>query len=128
MSGSPTVSVPGGIEEARQQFENWRRERKRGKRIPANLWSTAVTLAKEHGVWPTAKVLKLDHNRLKRHVGHGEEDEKSSAFVEVIPQGAMLYSCSVEMEDGRGARMRIELKGAAVDVTALRRTFWGERG
>ena len=32
------------------------------------------------------------------------------------------------MEDGQGARMRVEMKGAAVDVTALSRTFWSERG
>jgi hypothetical protein len=128
MSERPTLSVPGGIEEARQQFENWRRERKRGERIPANLWATAVALAKEHGVWPTAKALHLDHSGLKRRVWNQEEEAKSRAFVELIPQGGMLYSCAVEMEDGRGARMRVELKGAAVDVTALSRTFWSERG
>jgi hypothetical protein len=129
MSERPSVSVPGGIEEARQQFENWRHERKRGERIPANLWARAVELAKQHGVWPTAKALHLDHSRLKRRViGNDEGDKKSSAFVELIPQGGMVYSCTVEMEDGRGARVRVELKGAAVDVTALSRTFWGERG
>jgi hypothetical protein len=127
MSERPTVSVAAEIEEARQQFENWRRERKRGERIPANLWATAVELAKQHGVWPTAKALRLDYSRLKRRVRGEEEDEKSDAFVELIPQGAMLYSCTVEMEDGRGARMRVELKGAAADVTALSRTFWSER-
>jgi hypothetical protein len=127
MSERPTVSVSTEIEEAREQFENWRRGRKRGERIPADLWAAAVALAKQHGVWPTAKALHLDHSRLKRRVGNGEEDEKSSAFVELIPQGTMLYS-TVEMEDGRGARMRVEVKGAAVDVTALSRTFWGERG
>jgi hypothetical protein len=128
MSERPTVSVSAEIEEARQQFEEWRRERKRGERIPADLWATAAALAKEHGVWPTAKALHLDHSRLKRLVGNEEEDPKSGAFVELIPQGAMLYSCTVEMEDERGARMRVELKGAAVDVTALSRTFWSERG
>jgi len=128
MSERPTVSIPAEIEEARQQFENWRGERKRGERIPANLWATAVELAKQHGVWPTAKALHLDHSGLKRRVRNDEGDEKSSAFVELIPQGGMLYSCAVEMEDGRGARMRVELKGAAVDVTALSRTFWSERG
>jgi hypothetical protein len=86
-----------------------------------------VVLAKQQGVWPTAKALHLDHSRLKRCVRNAAEDEKSSAFVELIPQGAMLYSCIVEMEDGRGARMRVELKGASVDVTALSRTFWDER-
>jgi hypothetical protein len=126
MSDRPTVSVSTEIEEAREQFENWRRDRKRGERIPANMWETAVGLAKQHGVWPTAKALHLDHSRLKRRVRNDEGDEKSGAFVELIPQ--VLYSCTVEMEDGRGARMRVELKGAAVDVTALSRTFWSERG
>ena len=119
----------------RPQFKkhNWnlktgRGERKRGERIPANLWTTAVELAKQHGIWPTARALHLDHSRLKRRVRNGEADEKSGAFVEVIPEGVMLGACSVEMEDGRGARMRVEIKGAAVDVTALSRTFWSERG
>jgi len=128
MSERPTVSVSTEIEEARQQFENWRRDRKRGERIPVYLWAKAVAAAKVEGVWPTAKALHLDHSRLKRRVRNKEEDEKSSAFVELVPQGVMLYVCTVEMEDGRGARMRVELKGAAVDVTALSRTFWGERG
>ena len=129
MSERPTVTVPAEIQEAQLQFENWRGQRKRGERIPENLWVTAVALAKEHGVWPTARALHLDHSRLKGRVRNGEEEEvKSGAFVEVIPQGTMHCECIVEMEDERGARMRIELKGAAADVTALSRAFWGERG
>jgi len=127
MSERPADQVPAKIEEAQEQFENWRRERKRGERIPADLWATAVELAKQRGVWPIAKALGLDHSQLKRRAGNGEEDEKSDVFAELIPQEAMLYSCTVEMEDGRGARMRVELKGAAADVTALSRTFWSER-
>ena len=126
MSERPTDTVPAEIEEAQLQFENWRRERKRGQRIPENLWGTAVELAKQHGVWPTARALNLDYSRLKRRVRNGD-DEKSGEFVELISQGAMLCTCIVEMEDARGARMRIELKGAAADVTALSRTFWSER-
>lgn len=34
-----------------------------------NLWTTAVELAKQHGVWPTATALHLDHSRLKGRVG-----------------------------------------------------------
>ena len=127
MSERPTVSVPAEIEKAQLQFEAWRRERQRGQRIPESLWLTAVELAKQHGVWPTARALHLDHSRLKRRVHNGEEDEKSGAFVELIPQGVTLCACTVEMEDGRGARMRIEMKGAAADLTALSRTFWSER-
>ena len=128
MSQRLTIAVPAAIQEAQVEFENWRRERKRGARIPENLWARAVELAKQHGVWPTARELHLDHSRLKRRVGNGEEEVQNGAFVEVIPQGAMFCVCTVEMEDGRGARMRIELKGAAADVAALSRTFWSERG
>jgi len=63
MSQRPTIAVPAAIQEAQQEFENWRRERKRGGRIPENLWATAVELAKQHGVWPTARALHLDHSR-----------------------------------------------------------------
>jgi hypothetical protein len=128
MSERPTMAVPAAIQETQLQFESWRRERKRGARIPENLWTTAVELAKQHGVWPTAHALHLDHSRLKRRVRNSEEEEKSGAFIEVIPQGATFCACTVEMEDGRGARMRIELKGAAADVAALSRSFWSERG
>lgn len=128
MSERPSVSVPAEIEKAQLQFEAWRRERQRGQRIPESLWLTAVELAKQHGVWPTARALNLDHGRLKRRVRNGEEDMNRGAFVEVIAGGAMLCGCIVEMEDGRGARMRVELKGGAVDVTALSRAFWSERG
>jgi len=107
MNERPTVTVPNEIEEAQLQFENWRRRRNRGQRIPENLWGTAVEC------------------RLKGRVGNGD-DVNRGAFVELIPQGAMLCTCIVEMEDARGARMRIEVKGAAADVTALSRTFWSE--
>jgi len=128
MSERPNVAVPAAIQEVQLEFENWRRDRKRGERIPGNLWAAAVELAKQHGVWPTARALHLDHSRLKRCVRNGEDDEKSSGFVELIPEGSVLCACIVEMEDGQGARMRVEMKGAAVDVTALSRTFWSERG
>ena len=86
MRERPTVKVPVEIEEVQLQFENWRRERKRGQRIPENLWAIAVELGKQHGVWPTARTLHLDHNRLKRRVGNGEDDRSSGAFVELISQ------------------------------------------
>jgi len=128
MSQRLTTAVPAAIQEAQVEFENWRRERKRGERIPKKLWTTAVELAKQHGVWPTARALHLDHSRLKNRVRNGEAEVKSGAFIEVIPQGAMFCVCTVEMEDGRGARMRIELKGASADVSAWIRAFWSDRG
>ena len=57
------IAVPAAIQEAQQQFENWRGQRKRGERIPESLWTTSVELAKQHGVWPLARALDLDHSR-----------------------------------------------------------------
>jgi hypothetical protein len=101
MSERPNVAVPAAIQEAQLEFENWRRDRKRGERIPGNLWAAAVELAKQHGVWPTARALHLDHSRLKRCVRNGEDDEKSSGFVELIPEGSVLR---MHRGDGRRAR------------------------
>ena len=36
MSERPNVAVPAAIQEAQLEFENWRRDRKRGERIPGN--------------------------------------------------------------------------------------------
>jgi len=118
------------IEATKLKFEKWRRRRTGQERIPESLWSEAVELARRHGTWPAARALRLDYNKLKQLAVAGNERRSlnpSTTFVEVIPSGAGVSSCIVEMENGRGARMRMEWKGAAADLTALSRTFWGER-
>ena len=77
MSDRPTVTVPTEIEETRLELENWRRERKRCQHLPENLWVKAVELARQHGVWPIARALKLDYSRLKRRAGAGAEGCRS---------------------------------------------------
>src|SRR5438093_10863934 len=104
MSERPNVAVPAAIQEAQLEFENWRRDRKRGERIPGNLWAAAVEFATQHGVWPTARALHLHHSRLKRCDRNGDEDEKSSGRVELIQLASVHCAYIVQMEDGRGAR------------------------
>jgi hypothetical protein len=121
--------IPAEIEATRTRFETWRRKRRGQERIPENLWSEAVEVARRCGTWPTAKALRLDYNKLKqRSVGSRERQaaNSSTACVEVIAPEMGVSSGIVEMENGRGARMRIEWKGAAADLVALSRTFWGE--
>jgi hypothetical protein len=123
-------TIPLEIEATRLKFEKWRRSRTRLERIPQMLWSEAVERARRYGTWPVARALRLDYNKLKQLAVGGNERpalNASTAFVEVIPPGVGVSSCVVEMENGRGARMRIEWKGTAADLTALSRTFWGER-
>jgi len=118
------------MEATRLKFEKWRQRRTGPERIPETLWSEAVEMARRYGTWPTAKALRLDYNKLKQGAVAGKERRalnSSATFVEVIPPAAGVSSCIVEMENGRGSRMRIEWKGAAADLTALSRTFWEER-
>jgi len=56
----------------------------------------------------------------------------SAAFLEVGPlASAVAGECIVEWEDGEGAKMRVQLKGAeavervASELAALARSFWG---
>ena len=123
-------TIPAEIEATRIKFEKWRNRRTNQERIPESLWSEAVGLARQYGTWPTARELRLDYNKLKQLAVAGKpgrELNPSTTFVEVIPPGAGVSSCMVEMENGRGARMRIEWKGEAADLTALSRTFWDGR-
>ena len=123
-------TIPGEIEATKLKFEKWRRRRTGQERIPEGLWSEAVELARRYGTWPAARALRLDYNKLKQLAVAGNERRAlnpSTTFVEVIPPGPGVSSCIVEMENGRGARMRMEWKGAAADLTALSRTFWGDR-
>jgi hypothetical protein len=123
------VRIPAEIEAIREKFETWRRKRTGQERIPESLWSEAVEVARRCGIWPTAKALRLDYNKLKQRTGASRERQAanpSTAFVEVIAPEVGVISGIVEMENGRGARMRIEWKGGAADLVALSRTFWGE--
>ena len=124
------VRIPEEIEATRVKFETWRRKRTGQERIPEGLWSEAVEVARRCGTWPTAKALRLDYNKLKQRSGASGSERQTAnagtAFVEVIAPEVGVLSGIVEMENGRGARMRIEWKGAAADLVALSRTFWGE--
>lgn len=123
-------TIPAEIEATKMKFEKWRRSRTGQERIPETLWSEAVELARQYGTWPAARALRLDYNKLKQLAVAGKERpalNPSTTFVEVIRQAAGVSSCIVEMENGRGSRMRIEWKGAAGDLTALSRTFWDGR-
>ena len=58
----------------------------------------------------------------KRVAAAGGSGERAAAFVEILPGGmpAPRPECTIEVEDGSGAKMRIRLQGGDLpDVTAL---------
>lgn len=115
------------LERARSRFLAWRGRRRIGERIPQRLWALAVQLANVHGVSRTAGALGLDYYSLQKRAGAVPAQVRSSAlaFVE-LPSPAMAgKQCQLELDNGAGATMRVQLVGYdAADVEALSRSFW----
>lgn len=122
------------LEQVEQRFERWRETRARGEHIPAVLWAAAVGLAKRHGMYRVACVLRVDQDRLKRRLeragGESQAGKVATRFVELLvspaPAAASLCECAVELENARGAKMRVELNGNGLaGLAGLCSTFWG---
>jgi hypothetical protein len=116
------------MDEVQTRFENWRQTRKGKARIPDELWSAAVEVARRDGVNRTAAALHLDGGKLKRHMvatGHVPDKTMPSAFVEMmVPQAVGASECTIELE-GRNGKLRIHWKGAtAADLAGLSRALW----
>jgi hypothetical protein len=118
-SGKLTERTPSFI-----GLDGWRRARGRARRIPEALWQAAVELAHEHGVSKTSRALGLDYYALASRLR--ARPRPSPAFVELRwPGVATAPECRLELEDGTGARLRVELAGAAAaGLEALARALW----
>jgi hypothetical protein len=66
MANEPS-EIPHGMKRISQRFAHWRNAHP-GVRlpIPPRLWKAAAQVAREHGVGPTAQVLRLEYGKLKR--------------------------------------------------------------
>lgn len=151
MQTGTTGDLAGRLEGVRRRFERWRRTRQGRSRIPERLWALAVKAAERYGLYPTVQALGLDYYSLKRRVEaarrespgrtappHRRPDriasskvravagETAARFIELAPPAsAGIPECILELEDPRGAKMRIHLKGVPdPDLTALSRSFW----
>ena len=123
-------SLPTDLERARSRFQAWRGRRKIGTRIPRTLRAVAVRLAKTHGVCRAATALGLDYYSLKKRTESPATPRQPDgpAFVEFTAPAMVAKQCQVELDNGSGATMRVQLVGyAAADIEALARGFWDAR-
>lgn len=133
MARQITPTLPAPLACAVRRFQKWRKTRTK-PRIPEPLWKLAAGLGKKYGVSQTAKTLHLDYYDLKRRVEAADSEvgqgETPGTFVEVLPAASSPASaCVVELDDGRGVKMRIQLKSAgAAELTALGQLFWRQEG
>lgn len=105
------------LEEVREHFEEWRRTRKRRGPIPAQLWKAAESLTKKYTLHEITKTLRLNYQKFNERVQRkeGEKDDPHltrAQFLEFTlskPQSAV--ECVIEIEDLKGRRMKMSLKG-----------------
>jgi hypothetical protein len=121
----------GGLAQLKRQFGQWRAGRKRGERIPAELWAGAVSLVGELGVYRVAADLHLDHAVLKRRAAPSADKAPAASatprFVELftppahavaIAAAAPAPECVLELTNARGTKMRVELAGNGLGALA----------
>ena len=121
------------LEQVAQRFKRWRETRLRGEHIPSHLWAGAVGMAKKHGVQRIAHELRVDHDGLKRRVecagGVVRVGALDTQFVELFAAPAAtaagMRECVVELENARGAKMRVELNGKGLaGLAGVCSAFW----
>jgi hypothetical protein len=127
MGANERGQLPSDLVRGRARLQKWRERRAVGERIPQPLWALAVRLTKTHGVSRTAAALGLDYYSLKKRATSAAVAPQSSgpAFVEITAPVMVAKQCRVELDNGSGATMRVQLVGYdAADIEALARGFW----
>jgi hypothetical protein len=136
MDGSRAVGGVASLDEVQARLTAWRRTHRRGARLPASLWEAAAAVARQIGVAPVCRQLRLDYYDLKRRVeapGTGTLPGLASAppaFIEVpLPRApAALGECVLELEKPDGAKLRAQFTGHPLpDLAGLCAAFWTAR-
>src|SRR5215470_2299323 len=90
MATKAQLKVPAGMRRICRRFERWRRSHRGRLPIPEGLWASAATAARAHGVFRTAKVLRLEYGKLKRMAeaasGSPQPVTTPPTFLELMPQ------------------------------------------
>ena len=86
------------LEEAKARFEEWRNNRSGKARIPAELWSAAVEVARKEGINRTARELHVAWDDLKRRMAPmGAVPQQPVPFVELVtPRAQSVPECMIE--------------------------------
>ena len=118
------------IHRVRRRLERWRQTRPHQRApIPAAVWAAAVVLARQHGLYQTARALPISYGALKAHVARAhraDQETQRPSFVELTPVPARPVSeCVIELDAPRGTT-RVRVSGIAVaDLVALTRALGG---
>ena len=124
--------IPEPIGQLKQELEQFRGTNPARTRLPEPLWESAVNLARQYGIWRTAKPLRLDYMGLKKRLGGAEvprvkQSSLAPSFVEFVPPPPLTSSeCVVEIDSPSGAKMRIQWKASTPPDWASLLHAWRE--
>jgi hypothetical protein len=120
-----------------ERIIHWRRTRAKRTKMPEELWTAAVALAREHGLYAAAHGLGVSYDSLKQRL-HGSKASKrepkagsAAAFVEIgapLSFGGGAGAPTLELTDNDGSKLAVRLAAnEIVDIVALAREFWSRR-
>ena len=107
--------IPHNLRKVYRRLQRWRSSHTGRLPIPKPLWAAAAELAREHGIFPTAKALHPEYGKLKQRVEAAGPVAKVPAaarrrsrpaapptFVELIaPRSGSFPAGVVELEGPR---------------------------
>jgi hypothetical protein len=116
--------IPEEIQNVRTQLTEWRKSNPHRSRLPEELWTAAVELARHHGLYRTARALPIDYVGLRKRLQLARPAipavERQPEFVEVRLEAAPCSSSHIEL-------MRVPMNGAVDWAQLLRAWRQGER-
>jgi hypothetical protein len=116
-AGSITMQQVG------RRLARWRRTRPYPRaRIPQSIWAGAVALARQYGVYETARALPIDYGALKQRLEASKRPvggDERSRFVELTPRSlAACDGCVIELD---GPRSTVRLRLPEMELAELAR-------
>ncbi len=120
-----------------EHFEAWRRDKKKGERIPDGLWSEAIALLSDYSLSEVVRTLRLCSKDLKKRQAAFsaskslERTASQMPFVEIertwMAQAEALTQTVqpvlIELERTDGSRLRIHQAVSRADTLALVERF-----
>lgn len=128
---------PEDLDPLRKRVDIWRTTRTSRGHTPAEIWDTAVALARIYGPCQVARAVGLDYKALRSRVAKAPEKPGlvKPTFVQLpavpIPQAKATPApvTTIEISSPDGSRMRISLEaGRGMEAAGIVAAFLGSRG
>jgi hypothetical protein len=102
---SPLEPCPG-LEQVERQFEAWRNQPQRSRKILPELWAAAARLCVRYSVLQVSQALRLGYNELKERVQRTSQSASPGPFVILSPtqcfaQGRLDQSAAFQQKNER---------------------------